>query len=160
MTLFLPDQLTVTLRAVQPGSGTLTLSDIRVSITFSLDGRAYYRTFLGLTDENGEVRSGAEVIMAGFRSNQAMFLMDYRVPLLECDSHALVEVSGADDFVALRKRAEASSMANESALRDFRRARNATIKSARAVVELTEPVPKLAIRLSVVAAARALGPNS
>src|SRR5215510_16221224 len=77
-----------------------------ISILVSLDlhhaGRYYYGTHVGLTDTAGIASISKTLIEQAFEEDRAMFMMDYRVPLSDCDPEAVIRVIGGGDFVAQR----------------------------------------------------------
>ncbi len=113
--------------------------DLLVSLSIRYEGRDYYNTSVGLTNADGTARRLGSDLAVDFRNDQLMWLMDYRVPLAQCDAIAGVEVPGEHAYLLQRAAGEESGLATPETQRIWAVARNALVTTARGVIALDQP---------------------
>ncbi|HWZ59309.1 MAG TPA: hypothetical protein VNW46_10055 [Gemmatimonadaceae bacterium] len=121
-----------------PNAAGISLHDILVAFDFQWHGHYYYGAWVGLTDASGMAQTTRESVGQAFAENRALFPMDYKVPLEECDSRVRVLVTGNQDYVDRRRMAESSRLVTREALGVYTRARNALFRSTSATVDLAD----------------------
>jgi len=114
-----------------------------------LDGRHYYSHPFGLTDSNGRVSATAAAIQGQFEDNQRFFIMDYKVPLLECEGTGVVDVLGDRQFAQRRDGLDPRWVKPEW-VELWRRARNGEFRSAAVRVPLDGTALDVLVSLSDV----------
>ena len=97
MTSF-PSSIEVQLHA----EGDAPIANMLVVLEVNHQGRYYYGTHLGLTDLRGRVHTAWENVAHDFAADRRTFVMDYRVPLDDCDPDAVVRVDGGKEFEVRR----------------------------------------------------------
>jgi hypothetical protein len=134
----LPDAIEVQL---QP-DGSAIIESILVSLDLLHQGRYYYGTHVGLTNASGRARVTRAEILDGFANDQRTFVMDYRVPLEECDAEAVIRVEGGQEFASRQAELlEASdhTLVAPEAYSQWKAARNEAILPTRVPVTLDRP---------------------
>ena len=134
MTLELPAAVEVELVPEQGAD----VAGLLVAIDVHHAGRYYYGTLVGLSDDAGRVRLERGALERDFAADQRLFLMDYRVPLEQCDVEAAVRVDGGQDFTERRASAVSPLTVPAVALL-WRVAANERIAPAHAVIRLDRP---------------------
>jgi hypothetical protein len=88
----------IALRVI-PSQGLSFADGILVALQLYSGRRPYYGTLMGLTDAQGMVERSFLEIESDFRHDQTLFLMDFRVPLDQCDPRIDLEIQGGGDFI-------------------------------------------------------------
>ena len=60
-------------------------ADVLIAINFLVNGRYYYGNLIGLTDQTGAVQLARDELDLRFAADRALFPMDYKVDLDDCD---------------------------------------------------------------------------
>jgi len=142
-----PATLSVQLEA-PPGSET-SIEGLMVSLDTFIEGRYYWGTVLGLTDATGKVSVLGADLIAEFENDRHTFLMDYRVPLENCDSRVRVHIEGGGAFAAGKKLVSTAPLVTAKAKAAWGSARNAAFRSTEAVHTLDPTSPSAQIKLAV-----------
>ena len=110
-------------------------------------GQDYFRPFIGLTDRKGVTRVTAEALKADFVYNQEFWIMDFRLPLEECDDEVVIGLEGGSVFEEHRRTALEAAWVTGIAKDLWRRACNADLESTSELVPLPASVDLLRIEL-------------
>lgn len=60
-------------------------ADVLIAINFMVNGQYYYGNLIGLTDQTGAVQLARDELDLRFAADRALFPMDYKVDLDDCD---------------------------------------------------------------------------
>jgi hypothetical protein len=134
MTRF-PQQITA---SVLTPSNSCGVVGIVVALHLSQDGRPYYGTLLGVTDERGTVTKSFESILTEFSEDRKRFPMDYKEPLERCDPWIDIVVRGGREFMEHALTVQTSPFVDDEVREAYRTARNEHIQSTRIQVDLRE----------------------
>jgi hypothetical protein len=126
---------------VQVEGSRAPISKLLIAVHFLHRAEYYFGGVVGLTDANGEVVFLREAIEQAFAANQRLFPMDYRIPLVDCDSMVRVVILGGEEFLAAQKTALASPLTAATAKDLWREADNSPIRSLRESVDLNKADP-------------------
>ena len=122
--LILPPRVDIAVR----DQNARVLADIMVSLQFNVDGRYYFFYSFGLTNGDGGVAANAAEIEQAFEDDQRLFIMDYKVPLKDCDRLGFVVVVGDSEF-SRRRETLRPGWVKPDWVERWRRARNAEFSS-------------------------------
>ena len=114
-----------------------------VWLNFLALGSDYYRTHIGLTDADGIARVSGEQLRLQFEEDRSLFLMDYRLPLEDCDDEIVLGIEGGAAFAEHRKAALAFSLVSAAAKRNWAAATNQTLSSVTARRKLSSTTPDI-----------------
>jgi hypothetical protein len=114
------------------------LLGILVAIDTQVDGRYYFGTLVGLTDTSGVAVVEGEALERDFRHNQALFPMDYRVPLSDCDPQVAIRIQGGEEFLEAQAAARDNAFMNADDRARWAQARNTSLSSTSLVIALTD----------------------
>jgi hypothetical protein len=108
----LPDTIRIDLR---PAGAAVSLDRILISIEIRYQGRYYFGTLLGLTSKSGRLQVPGALIAQHFAASRDLFLMDYKVPLAECDTSVVLQLPGGDKFAQQQRGAVTAPFMTEQA---------------------------------------------
>ena len=134
--MHIPDSIQVQLKAETPIPGGL--SDILVSLDIRYDGRYYYGSLVGLTNDEGFASVAGSEITRRFVDDRRTFLMDYKVPLENCDDIMQVHIEGGRTFQEALKDA-ANALVKPWARDLWSRARNSAVRASAVSMDSRQP---------------------
>ena len=123
--------------------------DILVTFDVAIEMRYYTRCWVGLTDDDGLAGTTREGIERDFKENQEFFIMDYKVPLVDCDPTVIFRIDGGPAFAARRAEVQAESWVRSDARAVWARARNDTLRSMTFDVDLSKADPHGELRITL-----------
>ena len=127
---------TLSVQLVAPTGSGADLSDLLVSVDICIEGRYYYGAHVGLTDSSGRASVSGAALGARFESDRQTFMMDYKVPLEDCDARVRLHIEGGHQFAARRDTALKAPLVTAKAREEWRKARNPSFRSAEAFIAL------------------------
>ena len=145
--MHLPDRLIVRLRPIVPPPAQL--EGILIGLDTHVEGRYYWGTIIGLTDTAGSASVTATKLAADFASDQALFPMDYKVPLRDCDPQVTVRISGGRAFTSFQATIRHQPLAEKSAQELWLNAKNSDLKPSHATASCSTPTELLEVTLEV-----------
>jgi hypothetical protein len=120
-----------------------------IALDLCYHGRPYYRTLVGLTDEQGVVELTGDALREEYREAQREFPMDYKLAIRDCDPEAIIILRGGPQFEGRRKRALQAPMIREPYQSWWAAAQNTAVAPAEArctfdgaIVDIRVPVQR------------------
>ena len=144
--MILPSTIRTTVLNVDSGA---PIPNILVVIDFLVNGRYYFGTLAGLTDNAGVITTTAVAITTDFVEDRKTFPMDYKVPLSEADNVLRIHVEGGAAFLQQRDSGLASGLVSAQARRLWTSASNANVAPSSLLVELDDFGSEVSVTLKV-----------
>jgi hypothetical protein len=120
-----------------------------VSLDIRIAGRYYFGTILGLTDQAGETEIADSQVQDDFKRNQQLFMMDFKVPLEQCDSVIGIKLHGAGEFRSAQQIALNGPLVAPDARALWAKARNSEIESASVEADTTDSPSELIVDVPI-----------
>lgn len=124
------------------------LPNVLVWINTRVWGQDYYRGLVGLTDASGTALLTRDELLAQFREDRALFPMDYKYPIEDCDDEIVVGIEGGVAFVEHKEVALTSGLVTARAKERWSRAANAQLESVMTIVRIPSRTSELRVVLS------------